>query len=186
MSAAVVPSSTMANPGCNLEAATAAPLAPTSSWAVKTNHVSRGSSSSRTLSMAAQPVLSSSALALMKPQPNSYTVLSKTILSPRETSFSASSTLSAPISTLSSSSLGTALRSSEDARCTGLMPMTPGTAAGPTVTRLPRITRRSMPPTNSNRSAPESVKPVTMPPTSSIWAQIITGFSGETAPFLKI
>ena len=62
--------------------------------------------------------------------------------------------------------------------------MTPGMACSPTSTGRPAVTAGVTPPTVSKWSIPSGVMWVMMNPTSSIWAEKSTFFSGALFPFL--
>ncbi len=187
-SAAVVPSRIRAAAGSTAKDATVAPRAPTSSCTVKTNQVSFSGCSPLSISdsSTAQPTRSSTALALKQPLPNCAGSVANVTVSPKDTSSSASSLEETPMSTVRLSILGGDFFSSSEARCVGFRPITPGTKPFLPSTRTlrPKITLRSMPPKVSIFKRPSEVTARTIKPTSSIWAQTMTGLPPGFLPFL--
>ena len=137
-----------------MNAAQVEPRRPISSCTTKVKYVSYSTPSSIILSIIAQPALSSIALHFTKPSPNSTKSETNLTLSPRRTSFKASSRLSTPISMVSLSKGTDFFLSSAVRLWIAFPPTTPRTLFLPILTRLPKTTLGSTPPTDDTFSVP--------------------------------
>ena len=110
---------------------------------------------------------------------------SKTIISPSDTYFSASSLSFAPISIQRLSFEGTFFLSSALSKWVGLAFTTPDILFFPTLTCLANTAVSLIPPTSANFSVPSDFISVTINPTSSMCAESNNFFFGISLPFLN-